>query len=157
MARQNGTDWDQLLQQSEDLAVRVRSSSSTPLDASHRLETRLPHPLFDIGRHNTRLPSQDAEGFPRVERDLVQVEQLSQKLRARAARADHSEEAFAATRLLAQEGLNNRKCVCQSRIKIDVYTVAVARILIQVQVLQKPSSGQRQDSVAREWCRPTVT
>ena len=58
---------------------------------------------------------QDAEGFPRVERDLVQVEQLSQKLRAKAARADHSEESLAATRLLAQEGLNNRKCVPSPR------------------------------------------
>ena len=26
MARQNGTDWDQLLQQSEDLAVRVSAT-----------------------------------------------------------------------------------------------------------------------------------
>ena len=39
----------------------------------------------------------------------MQLEQFSQKLRAKAARADHSEEAFAATRLLAQEGLNNRR------------------------------------------------
>ena len=72
-----------------------------------------PHPIPPplTGRHWTSLCLQDAEGFPRVERDLVQVEQLSQKLRAKAARADHSEEAFAATRLLAQEGLNNRKCV----------------------------------------------
>ena len=52
---------------------------------------------------------QDAEGFPRVERDLLQVEHFSQKLRAKVTRTDHGEDAFAATRLLAQEGLNNRR------------------------------------------------
>ena len=53
---------------------------------------------------------QDTQGFPRVERDLLQVEQYSQQLKARAARIDPAGDALAATRLLAQEGLNTRKC-----------------------------------------------
>jgi hypothetical protein len=44
-----------------------------------------------------------------VERDLLQVEEFSRKLNAKAARIDASEEAFAATRLLAQEGLDARR------------------------------------------------
>ncbi|KAK9915316.1 hypothetical protein WJX75_007541 [Coccomyxa subellipsoidea] len=66
-------DWDQLLQQSEDLAAR------------------------------------DSQGIPQIERDLLQVEQLSQKLKARTARIDSGSQTLAATRLLAQEGLNSRK------------------------------------------------
>lgn len=53
---------------------------------------------------------QDTQGFPRVERDLLQVEQYSQQLKARAARIYPAGDALAATRLLAQEGLNTRKC-----------------------------------------------
>ncbi|KAL4437959.1 hypothetical protein ABPG77_004180 [Micractinium sp. CCAP 211/92] len=47
--------------------------------------------------------------FPRVQRDILQVEQYSQKLRARAARADATTETLDASRLLAHEGLNPRK------------------------------------------------
>lgn len=47
--------------------------------------------------------------FPRVQRDILQVEQYSQKLRARAARADTTAETLDASRLLAHEGLNPRK------------------------------------------------
>lgn len=48
-------------------------------------------------------------GFPRVQRDIAQVEQYSQKLRSRAARADATAESLEASRLLAAEGLNPRK------------------------------------------------
>jgi nuclear pore complex protein Nup93 len=44
-----------------------------------------------------------------VQRNIQQVEQYSQRLRGRAARADASTEALEASRLLAQEGLNPRK------------------------------------------------
>ena len=54
--------------------------------------------------------AQDTQGFPRVERDLRQVEQYSQELKAKAARIDLAGDALAATRLLAQEGLSTRKC-----------------------------------------------
>ena len=53
---------------------------------------------------------QDSQGIPQIERDLLQVEQLSQKLKARTARIDSGSQTLAATRLLAQEGLNSRKC-----------------------------------------------
>lgn len=49
------------------------------------------------------------QAFPRVQRDILQVEQYSQKLRARAARADATAESLEASRLLAHEGLNPRK------------------------------------------------
>ena len=52
---------------------------------------------------------QESQGFPRVERDVLQVEQFSAKLRAKAARADATSEALDASRLLAQEGLNPRR------------------------------------------------
>ena len=54
--------------------------------------------------------SQDAQGVPQVERDLLQVEALSQRLKQRTARADTGSQTLAATRLLAQEGLDTRKC-----------------------------------------------
>jgi nuclear pore complex protein Nup93 len=47
--------------------------------------------------------------FPRVERDVHQIEQFSQRLRAKAARGDPTAEALDASRLLAQEGLNPRR------------------------------------------------
>ena len=49
---------------------------------------------------------QDAEGFPQVDRDLLQVEELSQKLRTKASRLDQAEDGLAASRLLAQQGVN---------------------------------------------------
>jgi hypothetical protein len=52
---------------------------------------------------------QESQGFPRVERDVVQVEQFSEKLRAKAARVNATSEALDASRLLAQEGLNPRR------------------------------------------------
>ena len=60
---------------------------------------------------STFLGVQDSQGIPQVERDLLQVEQLSQKLKSKTARIDSRSQTLAATRLLAQEGLNSRKCV----------------------------------------------
>ena len=54
------------------------------------------------------MPLQDQE-FPRIQRDILQVEQLSQKLRAKAVRADVTADTLDASRLLAQEGINPRK------------------------------------------------
>ena len=110
-ATANEMDWDALLQQSEELAARVsfgraggavffarrcdgaRQKTRTPLT---RLPTPLPH-------------TQDSHGFPRVERDLLQVERYAAALRARVARADAGSDAAAAARLLAAEGVNTRK------------------------------------------------
>lgn len=50
-----------------------------------------------------------AAAFPRVERDLLQVEAYASALRARLARADGRGDAAAAARLLAHEGVNTRK------------------------------------------------
>ncbi|PSC75508.1 nuclear pore complex NUP93A-like [Micractinium conductrix] len=59
------------------------------------------------------LQSQDLvrteQAFPRVQRDITQVEAYSSKLRARAARGDAGAETLEASRLLAGEGLNPRK------------------------------------------------
>lgn len=49
------------------------------------------------------------QAFPRVQRDITQVEAYSSKLRARAARGDAGAETLEASRLLAGEGLNPRK------------------------------------------------
>lgn len=58
----------------------------------------------------SHMSMQDAEGFPQVDRDLMQVEEMSQKLRTNASPLDQSEDAFAASRLLAQQGVNTRRC-----------------------------------------------
>jgi hypothetical protein len=55
---------------------------------------------------------QDAEGFPQVDRDLLQVEQLSQKLRTKASRLDQAQDGLAASRLLAQQGINAHRRGC---------------------------------------------
>jgi len=47
--------------------------------------------------------------FPRVERDIRQIEQFSQRLRSQAARGDPTTETIGASRLLAQEGLDPRR------------------------------------------------
>lgn len=54
--------------------------------------------------------SQDGQGFPRIERDILQVEELSRQLKAKHTRLDGSQDALAASRLLAQEGLNAQRC-----------------------------------------------
>jgi hypothetical protein len=56
-------------------------------------------------------PPQDAHGFPRIERDLAQVERFSAALKERTARvvADAGADRAAAARLLAAEGVNTRR------------------------------------------------
>jgi len=46
--------------------------------------------------------------FPRVQLDVHQIEQFSQRLRSKTVRGDSTAEALDASRLLAQEGLNPR-------------------------------------------------
>ncbi|KAK9828502.1 hypothetical protein WJX72_000423 [[Myrmecia] bisecta] len=60
-------------------------------------------------QNSEALAARDSQGLPRVDRDIRQVEQYSQKLRAKAQRIDPSADTLAATRLLAHEGLNTRK------------------------------------------------
>lgn len=55
------------------------------------------------------LPLLQEQAFPRVQRDILQVEQYSQKLRGKAARGDATAETLEASRLLAHEGLNPRR------------------------------------------------
>jgi hypothetical protein len=67
-----------------------------------------PHSLTPI---SPSPPTQDAHGFPRVERDLAQVERFSAALKERTARvvADAGADRAAAARLLAAEGVNTRR------------------------------------------------
>lgn len=51
---------------------------------------------------------QDTQGFPRVERDIGQIEAFSSRLRSKAQSVDSQRDDLAATRLLAQEGFNAR-------------------------------------------------
>lgn len=67
-----------------------------------------PWPTVDL----VLLCMQDAEGLPLVDRDLLQVEELSQKLRTKASRLNQAEDGLAASRLLAQQGINVRRRVC---------------------------------------------
>lgn len=52
---------------------------------------------------------QGTQGFPLVQRDLQQVEQLSQQLKGRTRRKDAGDDSLAAARLLAQEGVSAQK------------------------------------------------
>ena len=101
-------DWDRLLLQSENLTRQVGFdlfAVDAPLAAPEKQAPPLRHALIT----RTPLPVAQDHALPRVERDILQVEQFSQKLRARAAAADASAEALDASRLLAGEGFNNRK------------------------------------------------
>ena len=53
--------------------------------------------------------TQDTQGFPLLQRDLQQVEQLSQKLKSKARRVNAESDSLAAARLLAQEGVSAQK------------------------------------------------
>jgi hypothetical protein len=96
-------DWDQLLLRSEALVQKVRLDLFFLDDAVAERPKLAVHPGLPFVR-----PLQDA-GRPFLERDILQVEQFSQRLRAKASRADPTGEALDASRLLAQEGLNPRK------------------------------------------------
>ncbi len=118
-------DWDALLQQSEELAAGVRwrgggagarwSRGGGGAASPGRRAAGGPAPMARASpaprRAHAPIPSspQDAHGFPRVERDLAQVERYASALRARVARADAGADAAAASRLLAAEGVHTRK------------------------------------------------
>ena len=110
-----GVDWDALVQQSEELAAGGRRGGegrmSETKTAGARWGRGLPPPPLTHTLPSPPPPSppQDAHGFPRVERDLLQVERYAAALRARVARADAGADAAAAARLLAAEGVNTRK------------------------------------------------
>ena len=119
------SDWDQLLQQSEELAYRVSCFVDTVLRcitpelhciSEHRGGSVVRLSLYCtshamLGADCHQRYTQDNKGVPQIQRDLQQVEQLSKNLRAKTARLDAGAEAVAATRLLAHEGLNTRKYV----------------------------------------------
>lgn len=103
--------WNELLLQSEQLIRQVRvdrcltsicacAPSSTRRPCSHRSVFLL-------------LPClQQDQGLPlRIERDIRQVEQFSQRLRAKSIRPGGSDYLQDADRLLAQEGLDPALCV----------------------------------------------
>ena len=101
--RLRAMDWDQLLQQSTALAAVVRAMINRPCRPK-------PTPTLSVGNRKERTCLvQDSQGLPRIERDIPQLELFSQKLRARTQRIDNSADQIAATRLLAQEGLNAQR------------------------------------------------
>ena len=119
------SDWDQLLQQSEELAFRVScSAEGSPRRNTYELSCASQHHsgavsliLMCYTSHAMLVDdcheryTQDNKGVPQIQRDLQQVEQLSKNLSAKTARLDAGAEAVAATRLLAHEGLNTRRYV----------------------------------------------
>ncbi len=86
----------------------------SPLQAPYRARPHPPRPLPTAAAAQAflclpALPLVQEAAFPRVQRDILQVEQYSQKLRSRTARKDATAETLEASRLLAHEGLNPRK------------------------------------------------
>ncbi len=80
-------------------------------------------------------------------RTCYQVEQYSQKLRARAARADATAETLDASRLLAHEGLNPRKLTqALQTFELrptyeDVFAVETATVEEYLQQVRGPGGG----------------
>ena len=101
MAEPRQPDWDRLLLRSEELVHQVRCN------LAFEIAGNAPSPLLQPDTLRPR-PFQEAD-LPRVERDIMQIEQFSQRLRSKNACADASAEVMDASRLLAQEGLNPRK------------------------------------------------
>lgn len=56
------------------------------------------------------LLAQGKHGYPKVQRDLSSLLQVSQSAQARTSRLRSQEEHAAATRLLAMQGLNGGRC-----------------------------------------------
>jgi hypothetical protein len=112
-----GMDWDALLAQSEELAAGVSRAWGAPSRIARLIAAvffcmhRPPHPPTLYPDSLTTPITQDAHGFPRVERDLAQVERFSASLKERTARvvADAGADRAAAARLLAAEGVNTRR------------------------------------------------
>lgn len=101
-------DWDQLLLRSEELVQQVCIMKRRDRDLIMII-------LFDIQTCTSPvtppfvvLYSQDFS-IPLIERDIMQIEQFSQKLRSKSVLKDPTTESLDASRLLAQEGLNPRK------------------------------------------------
>ena len=134
MAASRTPDWDSLLLQSHDLvrAVSERQPSGCLAQLSHgwvntltgrdgaiwlqpgllqslRARLPLPPPKAPATPTPPSPPSLQDQPLPRVQRDILQVEQYSQKLRSRAAGGDATADTLEASRLLASEGLNPRK------------------------------------------------
>eukprot|EP00193_Tetraselmis_chui_P015810 CAMPEP_0177789418 /NCGR_PEP_ID=MMETSP0491_2-20121128/22735_1 /TAXON_ID=63592 /ORGANISM="Tetraselmis chuii, Strain PLY429" /LENGTH=84 /DNA_ID=CAMNT_0019311273 /DNA_START=12 /DNA_END=263 /DNA_ORIENTATION=+ len=60
-------------------------------------------------QQSSDLLARDGQGLPWVQRDLLQVEEYSARLKSRTNRINASEDRIAATRLLAGEGLNTSR------------------------------------------------
>jgi len=94
-------------------ASSLRASSSSLSLFLYTHVCSRPCSLPSRHKKRSRFSQQDsaaAAAFPRVERDLLQVEAYASALRQRLARADGGRgDAAAAARLLAHEGVNTRK------------------------------------------------
>lgn len=60
---------------------------------------------------DTLLGLQDEAGMPRIDRNIDQVQQMSEMMVARIRHRDSTADGLASARLLAQQGLNQRQCV----------------------------------------------
>lgn len=101
--------WPLIVHQSYCAASSCEQEGAPALaGAALLLAAQLPRPALPCPAAQSH--TQESQGFPRVERDVLQVEQFSQKLRGKASRLDATSEALDASRLLAQEGLNPRRC-----------------------------------------------
>lgn len=100
-------DWDQLEASSANLVDRVRAPAAS--NAMHlptlqlTVEQRLSQSLYLL----THL--QDEVGMPRIDRNLDQVQQMSEMMVARIRHRDSTADGLASARLLAQQGLNQRQ------------------------------------------------
>mmetsp|Transcript_47925 Transcript_47925/g.120947 ORF Transcript_47925/g.120947 Transcript_47925/m.120947 type:complete len:866 (-) Transcript_47925:31-2628(-) len=109
-------------------------------------------------QQSSDLLARDGQGLPWVQRDLLQVEEYSARLKGRTSRIGASEARIAATRLLAAEGLNSSRLARELDVfelkpsyedVFQVETASVAEYLTQVHDMTLLTSIQQaqRDSV----------
>ena len=83
------------------------------------------------------------DGFPQMDRDLVQVEQLSLKLKAKTSRLDQPNEELAASRLLAQQGVNAHRCHLSTQVSPRSCPDYCDHSILWITVVVQPQSTSR--------------
>ena len=98
-------DWQSLLHQTNDLVAQVRTS---------RCRTRNAREISNMGCCVVcilLLRTQDFHHFPKVDRNIAQLQSYAGSLRARTNKFRTLNNQIAATRLLAQQGFDASRCV----------------------------------------------
>lgn len=107
-------DWDQLEASSANLVDRVSAVQAAPhllISPHHKNGKTSAQHLLSHSSWLSGTCTQDEVGMPRIDRNIDQVQQMSEMMVARIRHRDLNADGLASARLLAQQGLNQRKYV----------------------------------------------